>query len=235
MCLWRFWSYLKKIKNAEVYGLEYNKKSAEIALSTGAYKDVIPFDLDLINRDDFPQYLSKFDFIICGDVLEHLKNPIFVLDILKSYLKDNGVIVASIPNISHMSIKANLLLNDFTYTPSGLLDETHVHFFTYKSIATETSKINLKIEDCDFTMRGKLGWQPNNPWPQLPNDIQKFLYRDYHSYVCQYVVKMSVSQDDKDTLFQNNLNKVDINELTAPFYILGYRNELLEELFLSDL
>ena len=226
---------LKNLKNAEVYGLEYNEKSAQIALSTGAYKKVTPFDLDNIKENDFPQYTSKFDFIVCGDILEHLRDPKFVLNILKGWLKQGGFILASIPNVGHMHVKSNLLLNNFTYTSAGLLDETHIHFFTYKSIAIETSSVHLKIDDCDFTMVDKFAWTPSNPYPLLPYEILKFLFKDYHSYVCQYVVKMSVSSENQDSLLQNNLNKLDINELTAPFYILNYRNELLQELFLSDL
>ena len=110
---------LKSQKNADVYGIEYNKNSAQMALNTGAYKEVISLDLDNISKNDFPQYLSKFDFIICGDILEHLRNPKFVLNILKSYLKQGGFILASIPNVGHMHVKSNLLLNNFTYTSTG--------------------------------------------------------------------------------------------------------------------
>ena len=226
---------LKNLKNAEMYGLEYNKKSIEIAKKTGAYKEIVHFDLDQINEDSLPQYRSKFDFIICGDILEHLRDPKFSLNILKSYLKPKGFILASIPNIGHMSVIANLLINDFTYTPIGLLDETHIHFFTYKSIVRDTCDLNLKVEECDFTMYSKTGSQPINPYPLLPIDIQKFLFKNYHFYVCQYVVKMSVSTDSQESLLENNFNKLNINEWTAPFYILNYRKQLLEELFLSDL
>lgn len=226
---------LKDKQKAQMYGLEYNKESIEIALKTNAYKEIIHLDLDQLNENSLPKYISKFDYIICGDILEHLRDPKFTLNILKSFLKKDGAIIASIPNIAHMSIKSNLLLNDFTYTPTGLLDETHIHFFTYKSIAEMVSSINLKIEECDFTMFDKIGMQKTNPYPFLSNEIQKFLYKDYHSYVCQYVVKMSLSDDDTKILLENNLEKLNINEWTAPFYILNYRKQLLEELFISDL
>lgn len=226
---------LKKVKHAELYGLEYDKESVKIAIETGAYQEVLPFDLNQINEESFPQYRAKFDFIVCADILEHLYNPKLTLNILKSYLKEGGFILASIPNIAHMSIKANLLLNNFTYTPTGLLDETHIHFFTYQSIAKDVSSLNLKIEECDFTMYDKIGSQPSNPYLALPIDIQKFLFKDYHSYVCQYIIKMSLSSDSEEDLLQNNLSKLDINEWTAPFYVLNYRKKLLEELFWADL
>ena len=226
---------LKNIKYAEVYGLDYNQDSVEMAKKTGAYKEVLRVDLDQINGESFPQYRSKFDFIVCGDILEHLRNPKFVLNVLKLCLKQGGSIIASIPNIAHMSIKANLLLNNFDYTPTGLLDKTHIHFFTYKSIAELLSSAGLTVDACDFTMFDKIGTQQNDPYPFLPNEIQKFLFKDYHSYVLQYVIKMSISSNDNTALLEHNLSQVNLNEWTAPLYILNYRNQILRELFLSDL
>lgn len=226
---------LKKDKNVELYGLEYNASSVKIAMDTGAYKEVHRFDLDHITSDDFPQYHNQFDFIVCGDVLEHLRDPLFTLTILKTYLKPTGCILASIPNVAHMTIKASLLTNDFIYTPYGLLDKTHIHLFTYKSIAKDMASINLKIEACDFTLVGKFAWLTQDPYPLLSTEIQKFIYKDWHSYVCQYVVKMSPYSISENELFQHNLNQLNINELTAPFPIVNYRTQLLNELFLSDL
>ena len=135
---------LKKYKNAQIYGLEFNQESVKLAQETKAYEEVHQFNLDTLSENDFSQYKEKFDYIICGDVLEHLRYPRETLRILKTYLKENGYLIASIPNIAHMSIKANLLVNDFTYTPLGLLDETHIHLFTYKSIAEMLSNLGLK-------------------------------------------------------------------------------------------
>ena len=126
---------LKEHRNATMFGLEYNQGSIDIALETEAYEEIHQFNLDDITENSFPQYKGKFDYVVCGDVLEHLRNPMYSLNILKSYLKEDGRIIASIPNVAHMSIKSNLLVNDFTYTPLGLLDETHIHLFTHKSIA----------------------------------------------------------------------------------------------------
>ena len=179
--------------------------------------------------DDFSQYKEKFDYIICGDVLEHLRFPQDTLKILKTYLKENGSIIASIPNIAHMSIKANLLVNDFTYTPLGLLDETHIHLFTYKSIAEMLSNLGLKIENCEWTLQSKQAWQPNNPYPNLSKNIQQFLFNDWHSFVCQYVVILNQTQDETN-LLQHNIQKLNINEEKAPENIKTYRNQLLQEL-----
>lgn len=220
---------LKKYKSAQIYGLEFNPESVKLAQETKAYEEVHQFNLDTLSENDFSQYKEKFDYIICGDVLEHLRFPQDTLKILKTYLKKNGSIIASIPNIAHMSIKANLLVNDFTYTPLGLLDETHIHLFTYKSIAEMLSNLGLKIEKCEWALQSKQAWQPNNPYPYLSKNIQQFLFNDWHSFVCQYVVVLNQPQDQTD-LLQHNIQKLSINEDNAPENIKTYRNQLLQEL-----
>ena len=221
---------LKEHKNATVFGLEYNQGSIDIALKTGAYENIHQFNLDEITDNSFPQYNGKFDYIICGDVLEHLRNPMYSLNILKLYLKEDGKIIASIPNIAHMSIKSNLLVNDFTYTPLGLLDETHIHLFTHKSIASGLSSIGLKIDECKFTFHNKVAWQPNDPYSQLSDDIKEYLFKDWHSYVCQYVMTISKSNLLSEELLKNNHQKLIINETNAPENIKNYRTQILAEL-----
>lgn len=220
---------LKKYKNAQIYGLEFNSESVKLAQETKAYEEVHQFNLDTLSENDFPQYKKKFDYVVCGDVLEHLRFPQDTLKILKTYLKKNGSIIASIPNIAHMSIKANLLVNDFTYTSLGLLDETHIHLFTYKSIVEMLSNLGLKIEKCEWTLQSKQAWQPNNPYPYLSKNIQQFLFNDWHSFVCQYVIVLNQTQDETD-LLQHNIQKLNINEENAPKNIKTYRNQLLQEL-----
>ena len=221
---------LKEIKQATVYGFEYNPDSIKIAQETKAYEEIHQLNLDNLTEADFPQYKQNFDYIVCGDVLEHLRYPAETLKILKNYLKDDGYIIASIPNVAHTSIKSNLLVDDFTYTPLGLLDETHIHLFTYKSIAEMFSKIGLKIEECNWTFHNKKAWQPNDPYPMLSEDIKKFLFEDWHSFVCQYVVKLYPSRDKAEDLLSYNLQKLSINEQNSPENIKKYRTQVLSEL-----
>jgi len=75
-----------------------------------------------------------FDYIIFGDVLEHLRRPDKAIEYCKSLLKNYGCIIASIPNLMHISVMEDLLKGNFTYRETGLLDKTHIHFFTYNEI-----------------------------------------------------------------------------------------------------
>jgi 2-polyprenyl-3-methyl-5-hydroxy-6-metoxy-1,4-benzoquinol methylase len=78
---------------------------------------------------------SYFDVILCGDVLEHLVDPWTVLKKLHKYLKQNGVIIISVPNIREYHILYKILvLKDFRYDNYGILDRTHLRFFCKKNI-----------------------------------------------------------------------------------------------------
>lgn len=114
-----------------VHGIEY---VAEVAAIAGERLDeVIAADLDAL--ESLPADWAPFDAVICGDVLEHLRDPARVLNVLRESLAPAGVLIASIPNIKHWSVVYPLLVQDlFTYEESGLLDRTHVHFFTLQEI-----------------------------------------------------------------------------------------------------
>ncbi len=76
----------------------------------------------------------KFDYVICADVLEHLRNPGGVLALTKQALKDDGSVLLSMPNVAHNSVVYPLLENRFDYTEVGILDQTHLKFYTYPSL-----------------------------------------------------------------------------------------------------
>ena len=76
----------------------------------------------------------QFDYILFADVLEHLRNPEEVLKATGSLLKEDGSVLLSVPNVAHNSIIYGLLYNQFEYTEFGLLDKTHLRFYTYYSL-----------------------------------------------------------------------------------------------------
>ena len=94
---------------------------------------VIVADLD---RLDLVEKLQgeKFDVIIAGDVLEHTTRSGLILIQLQELLKEDGYVVASIPNIAHGDVRLTMLEGNFPYAESGLLDKTHLQFFTRSSV-----------------------------------------------------------------------------------------------------
>ncbi len=89
-----------------------------------------------IEKLDFGQVFENltFDIITFGDVLEHLYNPGKVIKNCYNILKDNGKVLVSIPNITHISVISNLIMGRFEYSNSGILDNTHIRFFSRESI-----------------------------------------------------------------------------------------------------
>ena len=93
---------------------------------------------------------GAFDYILYADVLEHLRDPQVVLAKMKRFLKPDGVVLLSVPNVANGDIIANLLCDQFTYTPLGLLDNTHIHLFARKSLhdMIRTAGYYLAQESC---------------------------------------------------------------------------------------
>lgn len=113
---------------AKVYGIEIEE-------------DVVrenPYRLNLIagniEQMELPYQKASFDYIIFADVLEHLYDPEGALIKVKPYLKSRGFVISSIPNILHSSVMFPLLRGRFSYRNSGILDRTHLRFFTIAEI-----------------------------------------------------------------------------------------------------
>lgn len=124
------------------YGIDINEAAVKIAkhLTQAEYGNIdeltIPFG-------------EKFDYIIFGDVLEHLRHPEEVVAMCRGLLKEGGRIIASIPNVMHISVMEELIEGRFRYQDVGLLDRTHIHFFTYYEIMELFRKTGYKVEDID--------------------------------------------------------------------------------------
>ena len=99
-----------------------------------------------IEQDDFSFEAKYFDFIICADVLEHLSDPWKTLRKLKKYLKNDGQIAASVPNIRNADILMQLLDGSFDYQEYGVLDNTLLRFFTYRPSIKLFEQSGFKVE-----------------------------------------------------------------------------------------
>lgn len=124
-----------KYPNAKMYGIELIPEVAAVASGMGTVL------CGNVEEMDFPWEDEWFDYIIMGDVLEHLMNPENVLRKFRRYLKADGHIIGSMPNVKHYSVIIPLLkINTFTYTDSGILDRTHVKMYT----GTEIQRLVMK-------------------------------------------------------------------------------------------
>ncbi|MCB0309894.1 MAG: class I SAM-dependent methyltransferase [Bdellovibrionales bacterium] len=90
------------------------------------------------NIDNYPD--QNFDVICVLDVFEHLTNPdAFLIEVVNK-LKPGGSLLISVPNVAHWSVRFSLLFGFFNYTERGILDRTHLRFFTWKTLGSFLSK-----------------------------------------------------------------------------------------------
>lgn len=129
--------------NARTYGTEINTSASQIAAH---FTDVI---LNNIEEENLPYEPEYFDYIIFGDVLEHLHDPLRTLCYCRRFLKSSGYVIASVPNVMHISVLKGLLDGNFTYTDEGLLDKTHIHLFTANEIVKMFQAGSFAIRDME--------------------------------------------------------------------------------------
>ncbi|MGN0143723.1 MAG: rhamnan synthesis F family protein, partial [Clostridium sp.] len=138
----RMTKYLKENMNCDVYIVEIDEegyeKSSKFAVD-GLLGDIEQYEW----IDKFKKI--KFDYILFADVLEHLRNPDIVINKATGLLKEDGQIGISLPNISHNSIIMNLMRNNFQYNQLGLLDNTHIRFFTYETAKNILEKNGMTV------------------------------------------------------------------------------------------
>ena len=161
-------------KNNEFYGIEISKDDAKIAKKY--YKKIIIADLDRAK----PKYKADFfDAIIMTDVIEHLKDPIGTMAHFKKFLKDDGIMIISVPNVANTYVRLKLLFGNFDYETRGILDNTHLRFFTLKSFRAALKKAGLIIIKEEAT---PVPFQLVNPIFSQKGPLS-FLYHAYYLLV----------------------------------------------------
>lgn len=180
----------------QVTGIELDPLSAERArpycekLFIG---NLDQFDWSLLGEN------NTFDVILIADVLEHLRQPMSCLKQLHAYLAQDGYVLVSVPNIAYNGIIASLLCDDFPYADVGLLDRTHIHFFTWKTLEQTLHAAGFSIVIYDAVTTPNEHPEFYAYWQQLPESIQAFLNHHAHGHVYQYIVK--IVKDDRPRTF----------------------------------
>jgi methionine biosynthesis protein MetW len=123
--------YLEKVKNCRVTGLEADPNAARIAATRCS--EVYTVDLD--TPDSLSMLTGPYDVLLTAAVLEHLKDAERLLNAVRSkkILAPNAVVIVSLPNVAHWSIRLSVLRGRFDYTDYGIMDRTHLHFYTVRT------------------------------------------------------------------------------------------------------
>jgi len=120
--------YMEQCLGCTVTGLEYDPVAVRIAATRMSHAYVA--DLDQPDALDLAAPTAPFDGLLAAAILEHLKYPQAVLQRAKTLLKPGAWVIVSLPNIARWNIRLNLLRGRFDYTDYGIMDRTHVHFYT---------------------------------------------------------------------------------------------------------
>lgn len=128
-----------KNKNCTTDGIDINLQALRLARKF--YRKVYKHDLSL----GFPQMREKYDYIVFADILEHLPSPEILLKQTNSFLKPNGKVIISLPNVARLEIRLKLLFGKFDYD-LGILSRDHLRFFTLKSARAIIQNCGFEIE-----------------------------------------------------------------------------------------
>jgi 2-polyprenyl-3-methyl-5-hydroxy-6-metoxy-1,4-benzoquinol methylase len=130
-------------QGCRLWGID--RDEAAVAVAAPMYEDVRTLDLDQCRQLPWPAHF--FDVVLCADVIEHLRDPAQALRLVRHHLTHEGRLVLSVPNVAHFSIRVPLLFGRFDYTPTGILDETHLRLFTFRSARALVESSGFLIED----------------------------------------------------------------------------------------
>ncbi len=136
--------YLGRIWTARGHSVTVIEFDAATAERARGYYDA--FQVADLETFAFP-YRREFDYIVFADVLEHLRDPVAVLRKCLPALKDGGRIIISVPNVANWIIRLSLLFGRFDYMERGILDRTHLRFFTLRSLKKLMDEVSCQVLD----------------------------------------------------------------------------------------
>lgn len=173
-------------RGCSVVGVELDARMGERAAKH--CERVIIGDIESLDWDE-QLGDERFDAIVAADVLEHLRDPLRVLRALRPFLSDDGFFVISVPNVAHGSVRLALLGGRFDYQDVGLLDRTHVSFFTRQTLEqmlddAELGVVTMNRHDLDLEA-SEVPFDPS----LVSDELRAALESDPDARTYQFVVK----------------------------------------------
>jgi SAM-dependent methyltransferase len=173
-------------RGCTVVGIEFDAGMAERAAEF--CERTIVGDLDAL---DLEAELGgeRFDAIVAADVIEHLKDPLGALRRLRRFLAEDGRFVISTPNVGHGSVRLALLSGSFEYRPRGLLDSTHLRFFTRETLERLFEEAELGLLELRRHDLPLVASEVEFDESALPDGLREGLEADPDARTYQFVVK----------------------------------------------
>lgn len=181
---------------------------------------------------------ERFDAVLFGDVLEHLHDPLKTLRASVKLLAPTGMVVISVPNIAHADVKIALMKGLFPYKDSGLLDRTHIHFFTKQSLLDLVKEAGLVVTEFARITVPVFATEIGVSHGDVDEEVLATILRDQESETYQFVVK-AVFDDGAKSLADLSDELVDLtdqlHEETRQHQILRAQYQALQEKYDADL
>lgn len=221
----RLGEYLQLHTQCRVDAIEANADSAALART---YYDRL-YEMDIESFDSLAVLDKDYDVIVLADVLEHLRQPELLLSALKKHLKPTGKCLISVPNVGHAAVILQLLQQGFHYLDHGLLDKTHVHFFSHHNLPIFFRTVDMSWELLDRVIVGVQGTELSNLLMDgLPPDAMRLLAALPESNTYQFLIAAYPIEHASVSTFEPNYMDRGIFINTSVFYLLqdqvGYSN-----------
>lgn len=136
--------YLAEILAARGYEVTGVEHPARLSARFPASARLIAADLDA----GLPEVGSGYAYVLCADVLEHLRDPAVLLRSLPAVMAPAGLLVASLPNSGNLYFRLNVLMGRFPRHERGLFDRTHLHFFMWRDWQDLFASAGFRLESC---------------------------------------------------------------------------------------
>jgi SAM-dependent methyltransferase len=168
-----------------VVGVEID---AEAAAEASAWATNVHV-LDLDTRQLSAVESGRFDVIMLGDVIEHLRDPLATMRDLLTLLDDDGRLIVSVPNVSHIDVRLMLLEGTWAYQRDGLLDDTHLRWFTRDSLRRLLDALGFTARRVERVRHGAgASGLPVTPGLHSP-EVIRFIEADPEAHTYQFVVE----------------------------------------------
>jgi 2-polyprenyl-3-methyl-5-hydroxy-6-metoxy-1,4-benzoquinol methylase len=141
-CAQGFLGQLLSSESFALYGMDLDLKA--VTAARAFYRMVQQVDIE---QPPFPEFPQLPDVLVLADVLEHTRHPeVCLRNLMETYLPFGGRVIVSVPNIANIFIRWSLLWGHFDYTDRGILDRTHLRFFSQRSISALFKSVGLDID-----------------------------------------------------------------------------------------
>jgi O-antigen biosynthesis protein len=200
-------------------GLTYN--SAEADLARPFYGHVEVADLD--NADLLSLFRDRrYDFIVCADVLEHLRHPQRVLDACQQLLAPDGQLLISVPNVAYAGLLGELMCGEFQYRTEGLLDNTHLRFFTRRSLLRFLRESGWQVQALETVQRDLPDSEFKADFARLPPAVTRHVLGLPDALTYQFIVSATAANDSAAPGPQPNFDHDDSELQGATFSLELY-------------